>query len=165
VVEGRSDHPTNLLLDNAVPVRSGSEHTQLGVSHDVSQGLLVGRKEHRLSAPVGQRPGNADALRGAEGGSNPATAQAIFASIVRSWELILSTASSRSSPLRPAVSALIRVLTCSAHAAFCARGVGRVVLRRGGPGPSRAPGRGARRSLGCRFEYRFRSPNLRGPGR
>ena len=67
MVERRPDHPTDLLLDHAVLARSRGEHTLLGVTQDVGQGLLVRLIDHRLSAPVGQRPRHADALGCAEG--------------------------------------------------------------------------------------------------
>src|SRR5665647_1291891 len=67
MVERSSDHSTDLLLDHAVLARSRGEHTLLGVTQDVGQGLLVRLVNHRLSAPVGERPRHADALRCAEG--------------------------------------------------------------------------------------------------
>ena len=56
----------------------------------------------------------ADGGRGLFVKADVATARAIFASAVRSSVLILGTLASRSSPLRPAVSAPMRVLTRSA---------------------------------------------------
>jgi len=153
VVEGRSDHPTKLLLDHAVLARSGGEQTLLGVTHDVGQGLLVGRKDHRLSAPVGQCPRHADALRGAEGEveSGDSTGDLRLGCALLGLDL------------EHRFVALIAFETCrfgadsGAHTfrtrrLLCARGSAELFSGEWGPGPSRASGRGAPRSLGCRFD-------------
>jgi hypothetical protein len=66
VVEGCTDHATDLLLDHAVLSRSRGEHALLGVPKNVGHGLLMRRIDHRLSTTIGQRPGHADALGCAE---------------------------------------------------------------------------------------------------